>query len=160
MAEVNVKADFVAICGSDLLALMSEASGSLAFGHEWIGSIYDANVCRGALVTSGAFIGCGICEACSDGYDNYCPDATILGTKKFNLMGGPIAVPERVLQAVPYKLEPALCLIEVLAVAMRAVSSISQFAKGGKGDGKTLIVGCGAVGLLVAKILTLRGKRR
>lgn len=179
--EIKMKVLQVGICGTD----REEASGGradapkhdsrLIIGHEMLGEVFETgeNVTRAKKGNLGVFTvrrGCGKCEACKNNRSDMCytGDYTERGIKEADGYQCEYVVDkEQYFVRVPDQLQEIAVLTEPMSVASKGIeealllqrSRILDFEKGKNWiDGrKALIAGVGAVGLLAAFALRLRG---
>lgn len=143
------------ICSTDLEIL----AGYLGFrgipGHEFVGEVVRGpDRLLGKRVAGEINFACGRCPTCAAGRRRHCPTRRVLG-----IVGADGAFAERVrlpvenLHVVPEGLSDAvLVFVEPLAAAFQAAEQTRALA-----GGRSLVVGAGKLGLLVAQVLALRG---
>jgi len=158
--ETLIKVSAVGICGSDMHAYHGHDDRRLPpliLGHEISGidEKKDQAVVINPLVT------CGSCKVCKEGREHLCQVRGLLGmTQPINRPGGFadfIAVPNKNIYNVFSKTDlDSLSLTEPTAVSYHAVKIAEQksFIKIQKS--KILIIGGGAIGLLLTLILKTR----
>ncbi len=137
-ALVRVRA--CGLCGSDVEKLGRAPAGTV-LGHEVVGELADGT--RGRGVASGP---CGRCERCRAGHSSTCAEFAALRI-------APGGFAERLLATDYVQLPQSLAehdgiWVEPLACVLRAAPLVPV--------GRTLVVGCGAIGLLWTQVL-LRG---
>jgi threonine dehydrogenase-like Zn-dependent dehydrogenase len=155
--EVVVRVLLAGICSTDLEIL----SGYLGFrgvpGHEFVGRVETGPPdLVGERVVGEINLACGRCPACASGRGRHCPARSVLG-----ILGADGAFAERLrlpvanLHRVPASVDDrSAVFVEPLAAAHRAASQTATLA-----GGRTLVVGAGKLGLLVAQVLRARGDR-
>ena len=160
--EVVLRIDAVGICGSDLHAYHGRdprRAPPLVLGHELAGEIV-AGPGRGRRVTVNPLIACGTCDYCVEGRNNLCSNRTMVGMTRAGGFAELMSIPVGSLidlpadmDSVPAALtEPAATALHAVHMAMRALHRPVQ-------EGRMLIFGGGAVGLLAALLLTSYGVR-
>ena len=154
--EVLVKVRASAICGSDLhiaRGLHPSAPLPVTIGHEFSGDVAAAgagvsNVRPGMRVTVEPCITCGQCDACRHGQYSYCENISFTYRLGDGAMADYVVVKAPYVYELPQELSyEAGALIEPLSVATHAV----RRAQVGLGE-TVLIVGAGAIGMMVAAI--------
>lgn len=153
---INVKA--AAICGSDVhgyLGTSGRRTPPMIMGHELSGEI--AQLGEGATrfavgdrVTVQPLIFCGQCDYCEQGLTNLCPTKRMYGVMDVDgAMAEQICVLEKLVYRLPESVTyPHGAMLEPLAVAYTAVTKAPSI------EGRhVLVVGAGAIGLLVLQIL-------
>ena len=129
------------LCGSDVEKLGVGRPGAV-LGHEVEGELAD-----GSRVTVAHRVACGSCARCAAGHESMCVEFATL-----RLEPGGFAERLRATHVIP--LPEALgpmdgIWIEPLACVLRAADRV--------GEGRVLVVGCGAIGLFWLQVLLLRG---
>ena len=180
--EVLVEVAACGICGSDVrylhgdnpwasqtLGVSKPSPPNMVLGHEFAGMIVDTGSPKdadriGERVAVLAYRGCGVCRFCRTGRHHLCADVEHIG----HAAGWPDGEPNpggmaefcRVWAEMAVPLPDAVgleeaCLLDGLAVAVHAchVGSV------GLGD-HALVLGSGAVGLLILQVARLRGAGR
>ena len=163
--EVRVRVAAVGICGSDLHNYTEgsttgpRAIEPLVLGHEFAGVVTPDIADRvgmepGTIVAVDPARPCGTCEWCRRGETNLCPDVRFLGYPPNNgAMAEYVAVPPEALHALPSGMDATTgVLLETLGVALHAI----DLAKVRMGE-SVAVLGCGPVGLLVARLARLAG---
>ncbi len=159
--EVLVKIKSSAICGSDLhiaRGLHPSAPLPVTIGHEFSGDIVEIgseveNFSVGNRVTVEPCIVCGKCEACRHGNYGYCEHISFTYRNGDGAMADYIAVKEPYVYKIPDDMSyDCGALIEPLSVATHAV----RRADIRLGE-KVLIIGAGAIGLMVAAMCRKSG---
>ena len=164
--EVLIEVEYSGICGSELSGFLGQSSirqPPLVFGHEISGRIaalgddvddsWQAHV--GDPVTANPLVSCGRCDFCARGRQQLCPRRLLLGA---TLPGGNaryVAVPVASVLAVPEGMDLATAaMVEPVAFALRAVevSTVTPASS-------VLVVGAGAIGLLILQVLAASGVR-
>jgi len=155
--EAVVRVTRAGICSTDLEIL----AGYLGFrgvpGHEFVGRVeHGPPGLVGARVVGEINFACGRCAACRAGRGRHCPSRSVLG-----IVGADGAFAERLrmpcanLHRVPDSIDDETAVfVEPLAAAFRAAEQTAHLA-----GGRSLVVGAGKLGLLVAQVLRARGDR-
>ncbi|MFM8411455.1 MAG: MDR/zinc-dependent alcohol dehydrogenase-like family protein [Alphaproteobacteria bacterium] len=145
------------ICSTDLEILQ----GYLGFrgipGHEFVGRVEQGPAdLLGARVVGEINFACGRCAACEAGRSRHCPSRSVLGIVGAD--GGfaeRLRIPASNLHRVPDAIDDDTAVfVEPLAAAFRAAEQTSHLA-----GARSLVVGAGKLGLLVAQVLRARGDR-
>jgi len=159
---VKVKVGYSGICGSDLPRFGDKGSyfHPVILGHEFSGVVESAPSSElykgGELVAIKPLIPCGVCPACRVEKDAFnCQKYNFIGSRCDGGFGEYCLVPEENLVLLPDGVDLYTgAFIEPMAVALHAVRR-SNFT-GGK---RTLVFGCGAIGLLIGMWLKIFGAR-
>lgn len=164
--DVLIEVAYSGICGSELSGFLGQSSirqAPLVFGHEVSGRIVALGddiddswqVEVGDAVTANPLVSCGRCEFCVRGRQQLCPKRLLLGA---SLPGGNanyVAVPVAAVLAVPHGMDLATAAtVEPVAFALRAVE-VSAITP----SSTALVVGAGAIGLLILQVLAASGVR-
>ena len=158
----------VGICGSDLHTYLSGqigdtiATAPLVLGHEAAGRI--AAVGQGVagkwhvgqLVAIDPAIPCGECERCEKGDQNLCTKLKFIGLwPQHGALREQMVHPARTCILLPDNISPISgAMLEPLGVALHAIN-LSKIKLGDD----VLVVGCGAIGLLLIRLARLAGAR-
>jgi L-iditol 2-dehydrogenase len=159
---VLVRVTAVGICGSDLHWWDEGAIGDakltrpLVLGHEGAGVIADGPR-RGERVAIDPAIPCETCRACRDGYRNLCYRLRFAGHGATDgMMREFMAWPAAQLYPLPDQVSDSDgAMLEPLGVAVHSVD-LGHLPFGGT----AAVVGCGPIGLLLIRLLTLAGASR
>lgn len=164
--EILVKVKTVGICGTDLkiydgsISYIQEGQLELPHtpGHEWVGTVEETGTLVTEFnvddkVTGECHIGCGMCDACSNGRQNICAKRLRYGILQDGSMTEYIVIPEKAAHKIPKHItDEEACLVEPLTVALYALDKLKEVA------GSTiLITGLGPIGALVSEIARLMG---
>ncbi len=160
--ETLVRVTAVGICGSDLHWWTEGGIGDatlahpLVLGHEGAGEIA-AGPRRGQRVAIDPAIPCEECRACRDGYRNLCYRIRFAGHGETDgMLRQLMAWPERLLYPLPDEVgDAAGAMLEPLGVALHALD-LGHVPFGGR----TAVVGCGPIGLLLVQLLRAAGSGR
>jgi threonine dehydrogenase-like Zn-dependent dehydrogenase len=155
--ETLIKVSAVGICGSDMHAYHGHDDRRLPpliLGHEISGIDQKKN----QEVVINPLITCGLCKACEEKREHLCQHRGLLGmAKPISRPGGFaefIAVPNKNIYNVPLENNlNDLSLTEPTAVAYHAIKTAEQISFANIQKSKILIIGGGAIGLLLALIL-------
>ena len=151
--EVVIEVDAVGICGSDMHAFHGHDPRRvppLILGHELAGIVVEGEGV-GRRVTVNPLITCGRCQYCVTGRDNLCANRTMIGMTRAGGFAQRMAIPNSSVIDLPPGMdmlaaaltEPAATGLHALNLAMRALARPLP-------ESRTLVLGGGAVGLLVA----------
>lgn len=164
--EALVRVAFSGICGSELSGFVGESSirqPPLVFGHEVSGHVVaiepdaatDASLEVGTAVTVNPLISCGHCRYCVAGRQQLCPRRLLLGATLPGSNAEFVRVPSAAVLPIPagMSLERA-ATVEPAAFALHAVE-----LSGARAAGSALVVGAGAIGLLILQVLGEWGVR-
>lgn len=162
--EVQVAISSTGVCGSDVHYYQHYRNGDifvrepLSLGHESIGMIValgsDVSLLQvGDKVALEVGIPCGTCQRCMEGRYNICPKLGFRSSAKSfphlqGTMQDAINHPASWCHPLPPHMSPELgALIEPLSVAVHAVRRANPAPRA-----KVLVIGAGAIGLLVAAV--------
>lgn len=153
--EALVQLEYVAICGSDQSRFWDSRDNCqepVVFGHEFSGRIVSAPIGSGLQagqpVTVAPLFNCGECEFCHAGRENLCPNRRRFGVAVDGALQDFVSIPADRIYRLPANISlEAGALIEPLAVAYHTVSR-SGIPKGES----ALVLGAGAIGLLIAQV--------
>lgn len=165
--EVLVDVAFCGICGSDVhfRPIPDLFPDGTVPGHEFSGKVAALGQrvegwAVGDRVVVLPFAQCGECDVCLSGNEQACPSGVPfgvgLGTGRDGGFGEQVVVDARMLFRLPDGLSDRdAALTEPLAVAVRAVNVAALPL-----DAPVVVLGTGAIGLLVALVLRTRGYER
>lgn len=143
------------ICSTDLQILKGYMDFRGVLGHEMVGRVVAGpSELRGRRVVAEINFACGRCQACAAGRRRHCPTRTVMGILRADgAFADFVRVPIDNLHPVPDGLEDhAAVFVEPLAAAFRAEEQTRDHA-----SGRTIVIGAGKLGLLVAQVLARRG---
>jgi len=150
--EVLIKVHNVGICGSDIHAYYGKHPYihlPIVQGHEFSGEISTLGpdvegLNRGERVTVVPMLHCRICDNCSRGEYNRCPDLRFIGCQTTGAMAEYVVVPSDKVVRLPEEIDYEVgALIEPLAVGVHGVNI------GGVKEGDSVIImGAGTIGLM------------
>jgi len=154
--ESLIRMKMAGICNTDLEIARGYMGYSGILGHEFVGVVEETGTSAlvGKRVVGEINIRCGNCEFCNSGMPTHCPARTVLG-----IMGQPgvmadyCTLPDSNLHVVPEGLSnEAAVFCEPLAAAFE-IAEQNTIRPGQK----TVILGDGKLGLLVAQVLKNAG---
>jgi L-iditol 2-dehydrogenase len=154
--EVLVRVHCVAICGSDqdrFWGRERSTSGAVVMGHEFSGRVAALGVgvtgpAVGQWATVAPLLNCGECALCLRGRPNLCAQRRAFGRDVDGALQDYAAVRADRVYPLPPNVSPGEgALVEPLAVACHAVRRA-----GIEPQGNTLVLGAGAIGLLIAQV--------
>jgi threonine dehydrogenase-like Zn-dependent dehydrogenase len=152
-----VRVRLAGICSTDLQILRGYMGFRGILGHEFVGDVIagPAEFVGGRVVGEINFA-CRRCADCRAGRLRHCPTRTVMG-----ILGADgafaqlLRVPIENLHRVPDEIdEESAVFVEPLAAAIEAAQQTLNFA-----GGRSLVIGAGKLGLLVAQTLAVRGDR-
>jgi len=154
--EALIRVHYVAVCGSDLARFSGQepVSGPPAvIGHEFCGEVAALGAGVGGPplgqpVTVAPLLNCGVCSLCRAGRENLCAQRQGFGRNVDGALQDYVAVRADRVFALPSSL-PVIegAFIEPVAVACHAV-----LRAGLQRPGTALVLGAGAIGLLIAQV--------
>lgn len=161
--EVLIRPIYAGICGSDVSLFMGHravASFPHVLGHEIVGRVEalgEGVTTLGVgdrVVVEPNYI-CGVCEFCRSGRGNICPNKKSAGVGIQGFFAELCVAPAQFTWPVGEEMSDAdAATIEPLAVAVTALK------RSGVGLGDTVaVIGCGAIGLLLAQAACAQGVR-
>jgi 2-desacetyl-2-hydroxyethyl bacteriochlorophyllide A dehydrogenase len=166
--QVVVDVERAGVCGTDVEFYTGEmaylhtgqARYPICIGHEWAGAVSSVGdgvdpSWVGRRVTGDTMLGCGSCERCRNGRQHLCADRYEIGIRNGwpGALAEQLPVPVRALVALPDAVGPAAgAMVEPGGNALRAVRG-ANVAPGER----LLVLGPGAIGLLVAQIAAAQG---
>jgi L-iditol 2-dehydrogenase len=162
--EVVVEVEYAGLCGSDagiykFKSAFERMNLPTVIGHEYAGRVVEvgdrvSSFAPGDRVVERPIRPCGDCYQCKIGEENVCQNVTITGVDQDGAYQRFIAVPARLLNAVPDELPSKhAAVVEPTSIAARAVIANSRV---GAGD-RVLVEGPGPIGLLTAQIAKAQG---
>jgi 2-desacetyl-2-hydroxyethyl bacteriochlorophyllide A dehydrogenase len=166
--EVVVDVERVGLCGTDVELFTGhmsylhtgQAHYPMRIGHEWCGVVASVGpdveqAWLGRRVTGDPMLGCGKCHRCLAGRQHLCADRFEIGIRGGwpGALAEQLPVPVHALHALPDSVDATVgALVEPGANAHRAAT-----AAGAAPGTRVLVIGPGAIGLLVAFIARARG---
>ena len=160
--QVRIEVAYTGICGTDLHIFHGDMDGRVkppsVIGHEMSGRIAElgdhvTGWSVGDPVTVMPLAWCGHCPACRAGHTHICHKLNFLGIDSPGSMQNSWTVPAETLIRLPQELRlDHAALVEPTAVAVHDVR------RGAVRPGeKTVVVGCGPIGLLIATVARRSG---
>ncbi len=164
--EVIIKNISIGICGSDMHAYHGHdprRNPGLVMGHELAGIVEESASSLykvGDRVTVNPLIVCGKCDNCRQGRDNLCLDRTMVGMTRPGSYAEYMSIPDHCLipltQNISFKdaslTEPAATVLHALNLSMKVMHRPMP-------ELKSLVVGGGAIGFLMALLMRSYGCR-
>lgn len=151
--EVIVDVGLVGICGSDLLGYLGRSPGRnppLVLGHEFTAWLDDKPIAVNPIVS------CGKCHACRAGRENLCPQLRLMGLHHDGAMRERLSVPKANIVPLTDTDRPELMVLaEPFACALHATGMVPE-----QHVGRSLIIGFGCLGTMIAAALRYRGADR
>ena len=163
--ESMIMVSAAGICGSDMHAYKGldkiRKAPPLILGHEITG----LDTSNNKAVVVNPIITCKKCRQCSTNNENLCTNLSMIGlSKPIKRQGGfadYLAIPNSNILNIPSKtnLYHAV-LAEPTAVSLRAINLAALHLKNKNYPSNILIIGAGAIGLLIAIILQNKGEKK
>jgi 2-desacetyl-2-hydroxyethyl bacteriochlorophyllide A dehydrogenase len=166
--QVVVDVERAGICGTDAefysgqMAYLQtgEAAYPVRIGHEWCGVVSAVGsgvdgAWLGRRVTADTMLGCGRCHRCLGGRQHLCAERHEIGIRRGwpGALAERLPVPASALLELPDEVDPSLgALVEPAGNALRAVRAAALGPAA-----RLLVLGPGAIGLLVAQIAAAQG---
>ena len=162
--EVVIKIAASGICGSDMHAYFGHdprRKPGLVMGHELSGTICASAsplYKPGQKVTVDPLITCGYCDYCRTGRDNLCENRGMVGMSRPGAYAEYMAIPAASVVPIPDDMphekavltEPASTVVHALNFSEARMLRPLQ-------EQRVLVIGGGAIGILMALLLTSRG---
>jgi threonine dehydrogenase-like Zn-dependent dehydrogenase len=156
--EALVRVRLAGICRTDLEITRGYLDFRGTPGHEWVGDVLAADdpALVGARVVGDINLACGRCPTCAAGLGRHCPTRRVLGIVGADgAFADLLAIPARNLHRVPDTVPDAdAALVEPLAAAHEILEQLPSPA-----GARTIVLGDGKLGLLVAQTLAGAGAR-
>ena len=156
-----VDLSFCGICGSDMHAWHGHDERRippLVLGHEAVGTALTGPL-AGQRVAINPLMTCNDCPACDSGNHHLCGTRELIGMRYPGAFAEQVMVPDANLTALADHLSFSVAaLAEPAAVAVRAVEIAA--GTGATADSRIVILGGGAIGVLVAQVLAARSFAR
>jgi threonine dehydrogenase-like Zn-dependent dehydrogenase len=155
--ECLIRVTLAGICGTDLHMLEGYAEFTGVPGHEFVGVVEDAPAADaqwiGRRVVGEINVGCGTCERCGSGLKEHCAHRTVVGIReRAGTFAEFLSLPARNLHHVPDHVDDrAAVFAEPVAAACRILEQVVV-----KGDTRTVVIGDGRLGNLIAQVLATR----
>lgn len=161
--EVLLEIEAAGICGSDMHAYHGRDPRRvppLILGHELAARIVDGPG-AGRRVTVNPLITCGCCEYCVQGRNNLCAKRSMIGMTRPGGFAERTTIPVSSLIEIPQDMDPRrAALTEPAATALHAVNLATRALARPLPEANVLVIGGGAVGLLLALLLMNYGCRQ
>lgn len=160
-AEILVKIDACAVCGSDMKAAVSgnpRIKPPMTMGHEFTGVICEIGkdvkgYQIGERIVMATSISCGECYYCKRGWRNLCSDLAPMGFSYNGGMAEYTVIPERAIKNGHLVKVPAGVPAEVAALAEPVSCAVNSLSNCNISEGDTvLVIGAGPMGILNALI--------
>jgi len=151
--EVVLRIDAVGICGSDMHAYHGHdprRNPPLILGHELSGTVV-AGPNLGKRFTANPLITCGRCDYCVQGRNNLCSNRTMVGMTRPGAFAERMSIPASSLVEIPADMDArTAALTEPAATALHALNLSMRAMHRPLAEGKLLVIGGGAIGMLAA----------
>lgn len=158
--EVIIKIEAAGICGSDMHAYHGQdprRNPGLVLGHEFAGTVVesrDGSIAVGDRVSGNPSITCGVCDNCLQGRSNLCLNRTMVGMTRPGAFAEYMSIPAVSLIKLPSDIQTdAAALTEPAATALHAINLAQRALHRPLQEGRVLILGGGAIGMLAALLL-------
>jgi threonine dehydrogenase-like Zn-dependent dehydrogenase len=154
--ESLIRVKIAGICNTDLEIARGYMGYSGILGHEFVGIVEDTDTSAllGKRVVGEINIRCGSCEFCRSAMPTHCPKRTVLGIMgKPGVMADYCTLPDSNLHVVPDGLSDE---VAVFCEPLAAAFEITEHNTIRPGQ-KTVVLGDGKLGLLVAQVLKNAG---
>jgi len=165
--EVIIKIEAAGICGSDMHAYHGQdprRNPGLVLGHEFAGTVVesrDVSIAVGDRVSGNPSATCGVCDNCLQGRSNLCSNRTMVGMTRPGAFAEYMSIPAASLIKLPNELSSdAAALTEPAATALHAINLAQRILHRPIQEGRVLILGGGAIGMLAALLLAHYGVRQ
>lgn len=160
--EVLIDIHSCGICGSDMHAYHGKDERRippLILGHEAVGVARSGRF-AGQRVAVNPLLTCGHCKFCMSGRQHLCGERQIISMKRPGGFAQVLSMPESNIWRIPDHLAFAqAALMEPLAVAVHTVDLARRQTPRALAEGRTVVLGGGAIGLLCALVLAHQGVR-
>ncbi|MEW6270489.1 MAG: alcohol dehydrogenase catalytic domain-containing protein [Thermodesulfobacteriota bacterium] len=150
-----VRVHLAGICSTDLQILRGYMGFRGTLGHEFVGEVAQGpDHLVGRRVVGEINFACNRCPDCRAGRRRHCPARTVMGILGADgAFADLVRVPVENLHLVPDEIDDLRAVfVEPLAAASSAAA-----ATAGQCGGRSLVLGAGKLGLLVAQVLASRG---
>ncbi len=160
--EVVIRVEAVGICGSDMHAYHGHDPRRvppLILGHELAGIVVDGPG-AGRRVTVNPLITCGTCGYCRQGRDNLCANRTMIGMTRPGAFAELVATAAASVVDLPPDMGTReAALTEPAATALHAIHLAARASMRPLAEGRALVLGGGAIGMLATLLLSHHGVR-
>lgn len=154
--EVRIRTILAGICNTDLEVVRGYADLRGVLGHEFVGIVDQAEdpAWVGRRVVGDINASCGVCPTCRAERPTHCPDRTALGIRgRDGVFADYFCLPMRNLHPVPDTISDNQAVFaEPLAAACEILEQIHV-----RPTDRTVVLGDGKLGLLIAQVLALTG---
>ncbi|NKB53773.1 MAG: alcohol dehydrogenase catalytic domain-containing protein [Rhizobiaceae bacterium] len=158
--QVHLDISHCGICGSDMHAWHGHDERRippLILGHESVG-IPRSGKYAGRRVAINPMHTCGDCRHCLDGDDHICPDRQLMSMQLPGAYAEQAIAAERNLYPLSEEISNEdAALAEPLAVCVHAVEVARKTARRPLAEGRCIVLGGGAIGVLTAMVLADQG---
>ncbi len=165
--EVIVRVDAAGICGSDMHAYHGHdprRKPGLILGHELAATVTQSaadTIKVGQRVTVNPLITCGVCQYCMQGRDNLCSNRGMVGMSRAGAFAQFMSVPAKSVIPIPDDMDSVVAaLTEPAATVLHALNLTMEKLHRPLPEGRVLVIGGGAIGLLTAILLRAYGCKR
>lgn len=152
LGEAIIKIKLAGICGTDLEIISGYTSFTGILGHEFVGTVQDAQNKQlvGKRVVGEINAGCQKCNMCKIGLERHCPNRTVLGIyKRDGAFAEFLSLPEKNLHVIPDSISDVQAVfVEPLAAAFEIQEQLNI-----KADSKIAILGDGRLAQLICRVL-------
>jgi threonine dehydrogenase-like Zn-dependent dehydrogenase len=152
--EARVRVTLAGICDTDLQLARGYMSHRGVLGHEFVGTVLEADApgLRGRRVVADINAGCGRCKDCLARDGHHCAERTVLGiVARDGALAEELTIPARCLVEVPDHVDDERAVFaEPIAAALHVLDALPT-----RTSPRALVLGDGKLGLLIA--LALRG---
>ncbi len=160
--SVMLRIDAVGICGSDMHAYHGHDPRRvppMILGHEFAGTVV-AGADKGKRVTGNPIVACGVCDYCHEGRNNLCSNRSMIGMQLPGAFAEHMAMPASAIVDIPQDMDArTAALTEPAATALHALNLSTRAMHRPLQEGRTLVIGGGAIGMLSAILLKSYGCR-
>ena len=158
--QVHIDVSHCGICGSDMHAWHGHDARRvppLILGHEAVGVPRSGDY-AGKRVAINPLHTCGTCRHCLAGDDHICPDRKLMSMQLPGAYAEQTVADEKNLYLLPDELSNEdAALAEPMAVCVHAVEVARKTARRPIAEGRCVVLGGGAIGVLTALILADQG---